>query len=171
MRKIVLILAVLLLTISILPAVSFYDRLSGGVNEGHTRNINDNLNFRTSFLVDNRAGAEFKINSKLSTIPFALIRYSSKTLSAPMITLKSHFDLGIGAGLYYALSNHFRLNADIYTGFGFYFNTETKLAFIGCNLGMEYLFNKNFFISPQVQLERASYQDSVAVTLGLGVRI
>lgn len=171
MKRLASFLIIMMVFTSLLPAISLYDRVGVGINEGHTRKIKDNLDFRTNFLLDNRLGAEVAINENLNLFPFALARFSSRTITAPMITFKSHFDIGLGAGVNYSLNRKLRLNAELYTGTGLYLKSDTKLAFVGVNLGMEYLIGKGVYLTPQLQLERASYQDSFAFTLGVGAKL
>lgn len=164
------ILLVILTTISA-STICFSDRLSFGINEGHTRRLKDSVELRTSMLIDNRIGAVLPLSERFSLTPFALVRFISKTIEAPPISFYMHLDVGAGCAVSFLMNDRLSLLASAYTGTGKYYSTHTYLSFAGATVGFEYQIKENFYIYPELQIERASYQDSFALLFGAGVRL
>ncbi|MBR1919674.1 MAG: hypothetical protein IJ831_08620 [Spirochaetales bacterium] len=148
-----------------------FSSLSFGINEGHTRGLDDSVAFRTSFIIDERLGASFSLADHVTLSPFLLLRFVSKTVDAPPISFYMHMDIGAGMTLGVSANENLSLNATIYTGCGRYSSSSTCLAFIGAAAGLEYRMGSRFSIIPQLQFERSSYQDSLSLLVGAGVRL
>ncbi len=169
-------LLLFILFLSILSAISarsyeVVERLNLGINEGKTRKLKDTVDFRTSFFVDERLGVDYFISSDISAGPFVMLRYTTATFSAPPIRFYDHIDAGVGCHVSYRMKRRLSLSTDLYTGTGKYKTTHTYISFVGAGLSAEYSFSNGFFITPQLQFERSSYQDNISLSLGAGVRI